>query len=200
MSIDGIFQAFPQLETKNLILRRLQAADSQAIFRVLADEEVTRFYDDDAFTNISQARDQIEAWENGFSNKRCIRWGIARKDDGALVGSCGYYGFHTWHMRAAIGYELARSSWRQGIMTEALSAILALGFGEMGLNRVEAVVMPENRASIRLLEKLQFRNEGLLEEYENWGRKGFATLCMLALLRKAWNRPYPEHVSAATVS
>ena len=90
-------------------------------------------------------------------------------------------------MRASIGYELARSSWRQGIMTEALEAIIDLGFREMGLNRIDAVVMPENGASIKLLEKLGFHNEGLLKEYENWGSKGYVDLCILSLLRKAWN-------------
>jgi RimJ/RimL family protein N-acetyltransferase len=188
MTLEGIFQSFPQLETRNLILRRMQATDSAAIFRILADDEVTRYYDEATFTDIAQARDQIEAWENGYKNKRCIRWGIAQKDDPTLIGSCGYYGFHTWHMRAAIGYELARSSWRKGIMTEALSAMLELGFQEMGLNRIEAVVMPENRASVKLLEKLGFHNEGLLVEYENWGSKGFADLFMLALISKSWKK------------
>jgi ribosomal-protein-alanine N-acetyltransferase len=183
MTLDNIFQSFPQLETRNLILRRMRDTDSRAIFRILADDEVTRYYDDATFTNISQANDQIEAWENGFRNKRCIRWGIAHKDDPTIIGSCGYYGFHTWHMRASIGYELARPFWRQGMMTEALSAILALGFQEMDLNRIEAVVMPENSASIKLLEKLGFHNEGVLQAYENWGSKGFVDLCMLSLIK-----------------
>jgi ribosomal-protein-alanine N-acetyltransferase len=187
MSIDGVFQSFPQLETGRLILRRMQTTDAQAIFRILADDEVTRYYDDATFTDVSQASDQIEAWENGFINKRCIRWGIARKEDRVMTGTCGYYGFHTWHMRAAIGYELARPFWRQGIMTEALSAIINLGFKDLGLNRIEAVVMPGNSASIKLLEKLGFRNEGLLREYENWGSKGFTDLCMLSLLKRVWN-------------
>ena len=187
MTLDSIFQSFPQLETNNLILRRIQETDSGAIFRILSDDEVTRYYDDETFTEISQAASQIEAWENGFVNKRCIRWGIVRKGEREIIGSCGYYGFHTWHMRASIGYELVRSSWRQGIMTEALEAIIDLGFREMNLNRIDAVVMPENSASIKLLEKLGFRNEGLLREYENWGSKGFADLCMLSLLRKVWN-------------
>ena len=72
-------------------------------------------------------------------------------------------------------------------MTEALSAILNFGFGEMELNRIEAVVMPENTASIIMLEKLGFRKEGLLEEYEKWGNKGFVDLCMFARLRKDWS-------------
>jgi ribosomal-protein-alanine N-acetyltransferase len=187
MSLDSVFQSFPQLETSRLVLRRMQATDAQAIFRILADDEVTRYYDDATFTDVSQASDQIEAWESGFINKRCIRWGITCKDDRLVIGSCGYYGFHTWHMRASIGYELAHPFWRQGIMTEALSAIIDLGFKEMGLNRIDAVVMPENVASIKLLEKLGFCNEGLLREYENWGSKGFADLCMLSLLRREWD-------------
>jgi ribosomal-protein-alanine N-acetyltransferase len=188
MSLDSVFQSFPQLETSNLILRRMLKTDSSAVLRILADDEVTKYYDDETFTKVSQAINQIKAWETGFVNKRCIRWGIARKGEREIIGSCGYYGFHTWHMRASIGYELARSSWRQGIMTEALEAIIDLGFSEMNLNRIDAVVMPENSASIKLLEKLGFRNEGLLKEYENWGSKGFADLCMLALLRKAWDK------------
>lgn len=187
MSIDSVFRSFPQLETRKLILRRMQISDSSAIFRILADDEVTRYYDDATFTKASQATDQIEAWENGFKNKRCIRWGIARKGERGIIGSCGYYGFQTWHMRASIGYELARPFWRQGIMTEALEAIIDLGFREMSLNRIEAVVMPDNSASIKLLEKLGFHNDGILKEYENWGSKGFTDLCMLSILRKAWD-------------
>ena len=41
----------------------------------------------------------------------------------------------------------------------------------MGLNRIEAIVMPENSASIRLLEKLGFTKEGLLAQYEHWGQQ-----------------------------
>ena len=187
MSLDNVFQSFPQLETSNLVLRRMQETDSSAIFRILADNEVTKYYDDETFTDISQATNQIKTWENGFISKRCIRWGIARKGEPGIIGSCGYYGFHAWHRRASIGYELARSSWRQGIMIEALEAVIDLGFREMDLNRIDAVVMPGNIASIRLLEKLGFLNEGLLREYENWGKKGFTDLNMLSLLRRTWS-------------
>jgi len=192
MPINKAFQTFPQFETKNLLLRRIHPADASALFKVLADDEVTEFYDDDAFTDISQARGQIEAWENGYKKLGCIRWGITRKGEGYLIGSCGYYGFHTWYKRASIGYELGRNHWRQGIMTEALTAIIDFGFGDIELNRLEAVIMPDNTASIKMLEKLRFRKEGLLEEYERWGSKGFVDLCMFSLLRKTWERSLPE--------
>jgi len=55
MTIDSVFQTFPQLETSNLILRRMQATDSRSIFNFLSDDEVTRYYDDESFSEISQA-------------------------------------------------------------------------------------------------------------------------------------------------
>jgi ribosomal-protein-alanine N-acetyltransferase len=48
--------------------------------------------------------------------------------------------------------------------------------------------MPGNIASIKMLEKLGFQNEGCLTAYEKWGSKGFVDLYVFAMLRKAWNR------------
>ena len=71
-------------------------------------------------------------------------------------------------------------------MTEAMSAILDYGFNELGLNRIDAVMIPENIASKKLLEKVGFQKEGLLADYEQWGSKGFVDLSMYAILRRAW--------------
>jgi len=183
LNLDCVFQTFPRLETGRLALRRLHLSDNKSLFDILADEEVTRFYDDEAFTEIAQARDQLESWARGFDAGRSVRWAITLREDGRVIGTCGYYGFHGWHARASIGYELARSYWRQGIMTEALDAIVGFGFGKVGLNRIQAVVMPENEGSNKLLEKLGFQREGILRKYENWGEKGYVDVLMFSLLR-----------------
>jgi ribosomal-protein-alanine N-acetyltransferase len=72
LNLDCVFQAFPHLETERLVLRRLHLTDAESLFAILANEEVTRFYDDVAFTEISQAREQIKAWASGFDGRRCI--------------------------------------------------------------------------------------------------------------------------------
>lgn len=188
MNLDVVFGRFPELETGRLRLRELCPGDAESLFAVLGDEEVTEFYDDEVFGDIFQASEQIEAWVAGFRARRCIRWGITQRKTGKVIGTCGYYGFHSWHKRAGIGYELARSFWQQGIMTEALSAIIEFGFKSIGLNRIEAVVMPENEGSVRLLEGLGFCQEGVLREYENWGDKGCVDLMMFSLLRREYER------------
>jgi ribosomal-protein-alanine N-acetyltransferase len=185
MSLDTVFQTFPRLETPNLILRQLAPTDAQAFFTILGDPQVARYYDDDTFTLLSQAVEQLEAWETGYRNRRLIRWGITRKGDDTLLGTCGLSGIHAWHRRAAVGYELARAHWRQGIMNETLHAVLVFAFGDLALNRIDALVMPANSPSILLLQKLAFSNEGLLREYEYWGEeKGFTDLYMFSLLKK----------------
>jgi ribosomal-protein-alanine N-acetyltransferase len=188
MNLDAVFGTFPQLETERLALRELRSGDAASLFAVLGDEEVTEFYDDEVFRDVSQASEQIETWATGFRARRCVRWGIAHRENGEIIGTCGYYGFHNWHKRAGIGYELGRSFWRQGIMTEALGAIIEFGFKRVGLNRIEAVVMLENEGSVKLLEGLGFRQEGVLREYENWGDKGCVDLMMFSLLRREYER------------
>jgi len=189
MDLDVVFDMFPQLETERLALREIGPGDAESLFAVLGDEEVTEFYDDEVFRDVSQASEQIQAWAAGFRARRCVRWGIARRESAEIVGSCGYYGFHGRHKRAGLGYELAQPFWRQGIMTEALGAILAFGFERIGLNRVEAVVMPGNEGSVKLLEGLGFHQEGVLREYEHWGSKGYVDLRMFSLLRRGHEGP-----------
>ena len=186
MNLDCVFRAFPHLETERLVLRRLRPADAESIFAILSDRELTRFYDDEAFTELSQAREQIEAWDRGYDPWRHIRWGITRRGSGQVIGTCGCYSFHRWHARASLGYELARPYWRRGIMTEALGAVIDFGFRKVGLNRMQALLMPGNVASVKLLEKLGFRGEGVLRQYENWRDKGYVDLLIFSLLQDEW--------------
>jgi ribosomal-protein-alanine N-acetyltransferase len=186
MNLDVVFGTFPQLETHRLALRELRSDDAASLFAILGDEEVTEFYDDEAFSDISQASDQIEIWASGFRARRCVRWGITQRKNAEIIGTCGYYGFHRRHRRAGIGYELARSFWRQGIMTEALGIIIEFGFKKIGLNRIEALVMLKNEGSIKLLEGLGFQREGILREYENWGDKGCVDLMMFSFLKSQY--------------
>jgi ribosomal-protein-alanine N-acetyltransferase len=59
-----------------------------------------------------------------------------------------------------VGFALSRPYWRQGYMSEALTALLVYGFDRLGLQRVEANCLADNTASCRLLEKAGFALEG----------------------------------------
>ena len=185
-NIDRGFGDFPALETRNLRLRRLTTRDAAAILDIFADEEVTRYYDLYTFCTIREAIELIDFMHESFLAERQIRWGIERKADGKLVGTCGFVVLH--QHRGEIGYDLARVFWGHGYMREALGAVLAYGFHTLDLNRIEALVMPDNRASIRLLNALSFQNEGVLREFDRF-KGAFHDLCSFSLLAREFGEP-----------
>jgi len=160
--------AFPVLETQRLILRAATPADAEAIKAIFADPEVTRYHDLSTFTTIEEALAVIERRAQRFSNGTGIRWGIARKEDNILIGSCGFGAWNKETRTVEIGYELLSAFWGQGIMTEALQAVLKFGFEQMGWQRIIARVMLDNTASIKLLQKLSFQDAGLLRQHGFW--------------------------------
>ncbi len=183
MNILFHFEAFPRLETERLVLREMQPEDAFAIFQIFSDEEVMKYYDMEAFTSIEQAEAMIERQQTRFAQKERFRWGITLKDEDVVIGTGGYVAWDKQQHLGGIGYDLARAYWQQGIMTEAVAAMVRFGFEEMGLNRIEAMVMPDNSASARLLQKLGFQEEGILHEYGFW-KNTFHDLKLFALLKR----------------
>jgi ribosomal-protein-alanine N-acetyltransferase len=173
---------FPLLETDRFLLRRITLDDAQEIFDYFSKDEVTEYYDLDSFTDIQQAIDLIVKWEERFKANQSIRWGIARREDNILIGSCGYHNWSHRNYKAEIGYELSPLYWRQGVITEVLKSILTYGFQHMNLHRVEAFYDPANIASKKSLLKAGFKFEGLLREsfYEK-GRFVDAEICSIVI-------------------
>lgn len=186
------FDAFPEIETERLLLREIMPDDAPAIFAVFGDDAVTRYYDLVTYTEPAQAQELIDFFDESFELERAIRWGIERKEDGQLLGTCGYVWLRRF--RGEIGYDLAQAYWRCGYMTEALDAILEFGFDELELNRIEALTMRENQASAGLLRKLGFVEEGLLRQHDFF-KGAFHDMRLFALLRADYFE-LPAHEAA----
>ncbi len=177
------FAEFPILQTQSLILREIVPADAEAIFRVRGDYEVVQYNGGVPYNRVEQAHELIESIAKTYREKREIRWGITLKDSDTVIGMCGYNYWSRQDQRASIGYDLARAFWGQGIMPEALRAVIRFGIERMWLNRIEADASAENAASIRVLHKLGFQEEGVQREqyYENGA---FHDLVLFSLLRR----------------
>ena len=156
---------FPTLETERLVLREIVLEDAQNIYSYFSNEEVTKHYGMNAFTDIAEAEALVQSFATSFSNKRAIRWGIERKGEAGLIGTIGFNLWSPMHKRAEIGYELHPDFWRFGYASEAIDKIVAYGFNELGLTRIGAVVYLENVASNQLLLKNGFELEGILRNY-----------------------------------
>lgn len=181
----NMFERFPELPTDRLHLRRIVASDAEAIFRIWSDERVAGCTDVETFTSPTQAADLIAWLDAQYTAAKGIRWGIVRKTDDELIGTCGFHCLDAAAARAEIGYELRPEFWRQGIMREALPRILQLGFDTQGFHRIEALTNVENAPSARLLQSLGFREEGIRRQYAHF-RGAFHDQRCFALLRTEW--------------
>ncbi|MCZ7668241.1 MAG: GNAT family N-acetyltransferase [Chloroflexi bacterium] len=180
---------FPLLETRRLRLRMIEPGDVTAVYEIFGDEDVTRYYGLETYTRIEQAAERITLYRQNFIKRRSLRWGITFKEEDWLLGTVGIMNWRPRFFNAALGYDLTKRHWRQGIMCEALTAVLDYAFTTMQMNRLEAFVMPQNKPSSQLLEKLGFQNEGLMREYGYW-RGGFHDLELYSLLKGDWRTKF----------
>lgn len=164
MTIDVAFTRFPTLTTKRLLLRQIEMKDAQTLFAIFSDEEAMQFYGHEPHRSLEETCRSIEQTQTRYARREAIRWGITLKGEDRVIGSCSFHHFDPGFHRAETGYELNRAFWRQGLMTEAMSAVLTYGFTELGLHRIEAIIDIANESSKKLLLKLGFVYEGNLRQ------------------------------------
>ena len=176
-----------RIETERLILKEIEIENAEAVFDIFSNEEIMRHYGQFPMKSIEEAKNLITMFHDNYKNGKGIRWGIFKKEDLMLIGTCGYHNWNQRHSRAEIGYELSNKAWGKGYMQEALSSVINYGYEIMNLNRIEAVVYPENDPSIKSLLVQGFTREGLLEEYAYF-RNVYQDLIMFSLLKKNWRK------------
>lgn len=184
------FTTFPILTTERLILRELIPGDAEAVFRIRGDYEVTRYNSGAAYERIDQAADLIAAIAQGYQNEMELRWGITFRGEDTVIGMCGFNYWMRRDYRASVGYDLARAYWGQGVMTEAMQAVISFGFERMKLNRIEADADGRNTASHRVLEKIGFRVEGV-QRQQFFEAGDFHDLVLFSLLRQEFGNMIP---------
>ena len=143
-------------------LRELSDADPAELLRCLADPELTRYIEFEPFT--AQSVRGLLEWAQrtrAESPRRTFARAIYLAD-GALAGLCSLVLRDPERTRAEIGYVVGRDHGGKGIATAAVGLLLELGFSELGVQRIEALCDPENRASQRVLEKIGMTREALL--------------------------------------
>ena len=176
------FEPFPVFETPRLILRRIERSDLNAIYQLQSNPRVVEHFGRPPHSRIEQSEELLHKIVDGVQNGTSIRWAITIKPSLEFIGSTGFWRWNQPHFNAEIGYELAPDYWGAGIMVEAIKPTLVFGFDTMKLHRVEANVEPNNKGSVRVLEKLGFQREALLRE--NWfDGKSFTSTAHYGLLQ-----------------
>src|SRR5436309_8389370 len=146
------------LETDRLFLREYVEDDADAFFRLNSDPEVLRFVPDKRLLNVEQARQILvdhpiaDYRKYGFGRGACIL-----KSTGEQIGFAGLKYLEEFG-EVDVAFRLMRTHWGLGLATEAALASVRFGFVDLGLKRIIGLVMPENIASVWMLEKTAVRS------------------------------------------
>ena len=176
--------SFPVLETERLTLRELRHSDAPNLLEVLGNARVIQWMGVDALKDLEAAHHLVSRFlAERVAIVSSMRWGIERKSDSQLLGSCGVFNWSKEWKKCMLGYELGIAAQGNGYMHEALNAIVPWAFEHMELHRIEALIHPDNLASLKLAQRLGFQIEGTLREVAFWN-DAHHDMVQLGLLRR----------------
>jgi len=147
----------PLLVTRRLSIRTWQMDDLPSIIDFCSDPEVMKYVGDGHPWSDAECHDFLEQEIRHQQQHGFCRWAVVEQRAGPVIGFCGFVS--TGHA-VEMGWRLAANAWGRGLASEAAAAILRYGTGTLRLSPILATVQPDNRASLRLAEKIGFRETG----------------------------------------
>ncbi|BCJ99636.1 GNAT family N-acetyltransferase [Anaerocolumna chitinilytica] len=158
-----------RLETERLILRRFIIEDLEQIFyNCWSDFEVWKWTSYQPMQNVKDVIDTAEMftdkWLGAYERPNRYSWAIELKATGQVIGR--FFGMHPddYTNQIELAYELGRSWWNQGLMTEAVKAVIDFFFNEIGFNRIYANHAGPNMASGKVMQKAGLTYEGTMRQ------------------------------------
>jgi RimJ/RimL family protein N-acetyltransferase len=182
----GLAPDYP-IPTPRLLLRPIAADDAVAMHAYKSDPDAVRYVPYAPLT-LGEVEQRIATtWSRtvftGEGDGICLA--VEERESGALVGDVVLFWRSETDRAGEVGYIFDPRFSGRGYATEAVDALLALGFDGLGLHRIAARIDERNSASARVVERLGFRREACLVESE-WFKDEWTTLLIYGLLETEW--------------
>jgi len=173
-----------RIETERLLLRRFTQEDAEAMYRNWAsDPEVTKYLTWPVHSSVDATRMLLASWVSAYEKKNNYQWAIVLKEQGdEPIGSISAVDMNDDIDMIHIGYCLGKNWWHQGIMSEALKAVMDYFFDTVGANRIESRHDPRNPHSGMVMKKCGMKYEGTLRSADR-NNQGLCDASWYALLR-----------------
>lgn len=154
----------------DLILRQISTDESLLLqdYLIRNREFLTQWEPirDDEYFSIDSLKNLIRDEIIHFQNGAAINYYIFYPGESRIIGKISFSNIiYGPFLSCYLGYKLDKGEVNRGVMTEALGEAIENLFQEYKLHRIEANILPRNRASIRVVEKLGFINEGISRKY-----------------------------------
>ena len=175
----------PTINSSRLLLRPFELSDAPDVKRLAGEHDVA-----DTTLNIphpyedGMAEEWIASHKPEYEAGSVATFAIVLRDDLQLIGAIGLT-LDREINRGELGYWIAKPAWNSGYATEATTAVLEYGFGELELNRIAARHLVRNPASGRVMEKAGMTREGTArQDTMRWGK--YEDLVFYGILREDW--------------
>jgi len=142
------------LETDRLLLREFEDVDAQSMFDLNSDPDVIRYTGDPAFVSINEVSIFLTSYSD-YKRNGYGRWAVILKETNKFIGWCGLK--LNEEGLVDIGFRFFKRHWGKGYASEAAEATLSYGFKTLNLDEILGRAVPDNLASISILEKLNMR-------------------------------------------
>ncbi|MEL6987328.1 MAG: GNAT family N-acetyltransferase [Bacteroidota bacterium] len=155
-----------ELKSERLYYRKFRQEDASNIYDLDTDPQVMTFLGGVVMKNIQDANATIQRLEKQYAEHQIGRYAVFEIETNSFVGWSGLM-FHQQLNGLKdvyeLGYRFIQSSWGKGYATESGRFWLEYGFSVLDQQTLYAMAAVKHQASIRVLEKLQFENEGPFE-------------------------------------
>lgn len=154
-----------QIVTERLILRNYHENDLENLHRLKSDPLVWKYSSNNSTNDVDDTRiilaNLIKKYSEGINDFQAL----FLKSTDEYIGEAGILSMNKKNQRVVIGYNLIPKYWGKGYATEIILALVKYLFDQENTERIEALVLEENMASRRVLEKSGFLAEGLLRNF-----------------------------------
>jgi ribosomal-protein-alanine N-acetyltransferase len=140
-----------RIETKRLILRTVTVDDAEAIFKWASDPDVNKYMIYPLHPNVTVTREWLQSRDTDGEDEFDL--GFVLKETGELIGQGGIF-YHEDIDAWSVGYNLRKDYWGQGLVPEAIQAIIDYVDKEKGVRAIVGEFAKENNKSRRVMEKL----------------------------------------------
>ena len=158
-----IFKGSKELETKRLLLRKIQPNDYIVAYKEwCSDIEQVKYTIHGIHKSEEVTKNIYDKWIEEYSNPKTFRWMIVLKDTNEPIGTIDIN--NAWSKFGCVepGYIIARKYWKNGYATEATLAVMKYLFEECDVQTIYSEFMEDNIASRRVMQKCGMRQEGRL--------------------------------------
>lgn len=178
------YEQFPHIVADEITLRKIVTSDLDNLFEIYSNEKLFQYSPVMLKKNKDTVGNMIGHFERDFHKRKEIFLGICLNNQpNNIVGVAEMFDYSHDVNMITIGYRLNDRFWGKGIATKAVNAMTEYLLNDIGINRIQAFVMPENIKSQNVLQRNGFIKEGIIRQGYAWKGKGVVDLILYSLLK-----------------